>query len=145
MSESIKSKYLSIFNSVPLSLLPQVSGNRMLIELLPKEELKTAGGLLLATVSTHKSDIEWLRPKLGVVLIKGGGVINEQGTYEAIPFKVGAVCLVSEHAPKSMSTFPGLEGIVTDEVALINRFDVHMSWDSIDTYVEYRNSIRVAK
>lgn len=137
----MESKYISLFNNLPTELKPRLSGNRILIELLPKEELKTAGGIVLATVSTHKSDIEWLRPKLGIILLKGEGIVNERGEIEEIPHPIGSVCLVSEHAPKSLSTFPGLEGIVTDEVALISRHDIHISWNTLPIYTQYRKTI----
>lgn len=140
--DKIESKYLPRFIGVDSNMLPAVTGNRMVVEVLPKEEIKSAAGLILATVSTHKSDIEWLRPKICVVLMKGGGVVGDGGILEPIPFEVGSVCLVSEHAPKYLSVFPGLEGTTTDEIALVSRHDVHLNWSSIEEYVAYLEVMR---
>lgn len=141
----MKSKYLKRFQSIAEELQPKVTGNRMLVEVLPKEEMVSEGGIIFKTVETHKSDVEWLRPKIAVVLMKGAGSKNDNGTIDENPFNVGNVILVSEHSPKAFAEFPGLEGITSDEIAIVGRYDVHFCWENLEHFEQYCEASVAAK
>lgn len=134
----MQSKYLSQFENVKAGY--KLRGNRLLVEPLPKEELKSAGGLLLhAPQSDHKSTLDQNRACLAVVLAVGEGYTDDE-TGEDVPLdiEVGAVCLISAYGLRSFSNFPGIREYKPDGIALIRDTDVTQFWKSAEDYNTYK-------
>ena len=138
----MESKYLQRFSKLASGQLP-LRGNRLLVEVLPKEEIKSKGGLILnAASSSHKTTTEQNRAKLAIVLASGNGYYDEEGG-EDVPLDVqpGAVILVSEMGLKYYSEFPGIQEYTGEIIALTRDSEVHASWPSVEEYKRYQEAL----
>lgn len=136
----MESKYLSQFEKVKSFRL---RGNRVLIEPLPKEEIKTAGGLFVASsLSDHRSTTEQNRAVLAYVLAVGAGYYDDE-TKEDVGLDVapGNIVLVSAFGMRAYSSFPGLVGYTQDSVALIRDSDVNAVWANSEAYDQYAKEL----
>ncbi len=136
----MESKYLERFKKVA-SKLP-LRGNRILVEVLPKEELKSAGGIILnAPTSDHRSRTEQHRAKVAVVVAVGSGYFDdssEEGEDVPLDIQPGNVVMLSEFGLKYYSEFPGLSEYTGESLALALDKDVHCAWESIEAFKEYQ-------
>lgn len=136
---TIETKYLDRFLKLPKEALP-LRGNRMLVEVLPNEELTSKGGIVIAVdPKSFTSTTAQNRPKLAVVLATGAGYVDDE-TGEPIDPDItpGSVVLVSEMGLKYYSQFPGINEYTGEVLALTRESEIHVSWPSIDAYLEYR-------
>ena len=134
----MQSKYLSQFEKVKDGY--KLQGNRLLVEPMPKEEIKSAGGLLLAAPeSDRRSTLDQNRACLAIVLATGAGYYNEEtGADVPMDVEVGNVLLLSAYGLRLYSNFPGVGGYTADGIALIRDTDVTMVWKSVDDYNTYK-------
>jgi co-chaperonin GroES (HSP10) len=73
----------------------ELKGDQILVERLPKPELKTAGGLYIpGGVTTHRNTIESDTTEFGLVLMVGPGQFLDDGTTLACDSKPGDVILL---------------------------------------------------
>ena len=139
----MESKYLNRFQKAA-SLLP-LRGNRILVEILPKEEIKSAGGLIIASnLDNHRTKTEQQRAKLAIVLAVGTGYYDDSSDEgEDVPLDVqpGNVVMLSDYGLKYYSEFPGLAEFTGDSLALALDKDVHCAWESIEAYQEYSKAL----
>ena len=140
----MESKYLERFKrltEVPDSYC--LRGDRIVVEMLPKEEIKSKGGIIL------QSDPNQVRgetaaqgqPTLCVVLACGSGYTDDDGNDVALDYEPGAVVLVSELGLKKYSTFPGMNDYNQGTIALTRESEVHMFWPSIAAYETYKKTL----
>ena len=130
----MESKYLARFSKVPLPL----RGNRIIVEVVPQEEIKTAGGIIVASDSSYKGTAADLKPCLAIVLACGPGYYDDEtGADVNMDITPGQVVLVSEVGLKKYSQFPGLKDYTRDTIALTRDSEVHIRWNSIADYLAY--------
>lgn len=136
------SRFLAHFERIKPHL--QIRGNRLLIELLPKEELKTAGGIIIKSdMSGYKTQTEDSRPQMALVLATGDERTNSDGYLEAgTNYEPGNVLWITTH-PTYISEFPGL-GATENKLAWItdNPQDIHVKWASLTAYEEFKKVSR---
>lgn len=135
----MKSKYLSKFMNLQpnqLAKLP-IAGSRLLIELMPQEEVKSSGGIYLTT--GLKDNLQ--APTVGIVLAVGEGYEDENGEPLPVDIGVGAVVLVANFSVSAFSTFPGLIGYTGGDIAFVREGDVAASWVSIEAFDEYAREL----
>lgn len=132
-------KYLPHFDKIRGSL--NLVGNRILIELLPKDELKTAGGLIMAAdLKGHRTQTSDARPQIAMVLALGTET-TDPVTGELVAgsrYQVGNVLWITKH-PIVISEFPGL-GSTDNKIALItdDPSDVHAVWKDLEEYERFK-------
>lgn len=136
----MESKYLSIFKRVSAEAPEtyRLNGARMLVEIFPKEEVKSRGGLIItAPKEVVQGSVENMRGMLGIVLLTGPGYYNENG--ETIPLDVtpGTVVLLNEFSTRIFSTFPGLSDYSGNAIGMCDESAVQMQWGSIEDYLKY--------
>ena len=90
-----QTKYLEQFKKLEGTKY-KLAGGRMLVEVLPKAEMKTAGGLIMAAPSSHKGTADLQRALLGVVLMLGEGYVDDDGKDIEMDVKVGNVVVLNE-------------------------------------------------
>jgi co-chaperonin GroES (HSP10) len=133
----IQSKYLQQFQRVSDNSL-RLRGNRLLLELLPKPEVKSKGGLVLVTnISDHRTTTQDNMADICVVLRTGEGYYNDDGSTLPLDLKVGNVVLVSRFGLKLYSNMPGLADYTGESIALARDTDVHAVWESIEHFEQY--------
>lgn len=133
----MESKYLSKFTRLQKegADLFRLNGNRLLIEVLPKEELKKGSIVIATSIKGHKTDTTENMATLAVVLLVGAGYYDdESGEDLPIDLKPGNVVLLSNYAMKYYSQFPGLADYTENEIALTRDEEVHMVFPDLEAY-----------
>lgn len=136
----MESKYLNQFKQIT-SL--RLRGNRILVEILPKLEIKTAGGLIMAaSLSDHRSTLEANRAVLAYVLAVGEGYYHDE-TEEtvALDVKPGNIILVSGYGLRAFSDFPGVIGYKQDDICMIRDSDINAVWENSEAYAQYAKEL----
>ena len=134
------SKYLEQFKRLENNKeLYRLNGGRVLIEVLPKPELKTAGGILMAAPANFAkgATFETQAGTVGIVLLTGEGYVDNDGTSYEIDLKPGNIVMVNDFGIKTLSSFPGLEQYTAQSLAVIDETTVQMTWPSIEAFTEY--------
>ena len=109
-------KYLEQFKKLDGSKY-KLAGGRMLVEILPKEEMKTTGGLIMAAPIQHKGTADTQRAVVGVVLMTGEGYVDDDGNDVPMETKVGSVVVLNEFGLKYYSQFPGISTYTESKLA----------------------------
>lgn len=117
-------KYKKVFDALSNEPGLLLRGQAVLVEVLPKKELKTKGGLILGTVDTHRATSEDFRRPLGLVLRVGDDV-------DADNVMVGDVVLMPFN-PLYLSEFPGIQEYTQNGLALINESDVIVKFTGLE-------------
>jgi co-chaperonin GroES (HSP10) len=136
----MESKYLSKFTKLSDFKDFVLVGERMLIEVIPQEEMKTKGGIIIADPGGYKTETQTNRPLLGVVLLVGQGYISDDGESEPHEYKPGEVVIVSKMGPLYYSEFPGI-GATGNSIAMTRSSEVHLSWPSIEAFKKFRETL----
>ena len=134
----MKSKYLETFKKVNSS---PFRGNRIIVEVLPKEELKMGSIIISAPKDQIKGGAEHDRAELALVLMTGSGYTDDEGNDVPMDLEPGNVILVSKLAFKYYSEFPGLVDYTNNAIAMIRETEIHAKWDSLESYEQYRTSL----
>lgn len=122
----------------------KLHGGRVLIELMPTEEIKSAGGIIVAAPSNYAkgSTAETSRGTLATVLLSGEGYVGSEGEEYELDAKPGKVVLINELGLKTFSVFPGLADYTANSIALIDEGMIQMSWNSLEDYEAYCNLLK---
>lgn len=139
----MSSKYLAQFSKAREHL--RLRGNRLLVEVLPKEEIKTKGGLVIASsLSDHRTNTDMNRADVAVVLAVGEGYYDDDtGADVAMDIKVGNVVLISRYGLRTYSSFPGVTNFVADTIALCRDNDINAVWEDAAAFEAYRQAMEV--
>lgn len=117
-------------------------GNRLIVEVLPKEELKKGSIVIASDIKNIKSSTEENRAQLAVVLAVGSGYFDEAtGNIEPLPYSQGELILVSPYGLKMYSQFPGITDFTDQKIALTRESEVHMSWKDFAAYEKYKAAL----
>lgn len=129
-------KYLEQFKKLEGSKY-KLAGGRMLVEILPKKEMKTNGGLIMAAPIQHKGTADTQRAVVGVVLMTGEGYVDDDGKDVAMETKVGNIVVLNEFGLKYYSEYPGLTSYTENKLAMTAESEIQMKFDSFDDLAEY--------
>jgi co-chaperonin GroES (HSP10) len=129
----VQSKYLKEFQVLrETGLMPKVRGECMVVECLPKQEMKTAGGIILGAVDkTHRGTAEDTRRGLAIIVAIGEAVTE---------FEVGQVVLLP-YSPLYLSEFYGIKGYTQNTIALVNESDILVSYKSLSQLEEIETAL----
>lgn len=112
-------------------------GSTIVVEILPDEEIKTAGGLVIATNSNHirGNSVEAHKLKFGRVLMTGQGYWDEElKGYVPLDVKTGAIVILPQYSTQFISTFPGIQRPTENKIALLKESDLLGYYPSEDAY-----------
>lgn len=121
-------------------------GSTLIVEIQEPEELKTAGGLVIAapsdhtrgnTVNAHKVDI-------GKVLMAGQGYWNEGiedgdigsrlAGYEPLEVQPGAIVMLPQYSTQLLSHFPGIQRPTGNRLAMVKMDQILAYYPSQEAY-----------
>lgn len=118
----MKPRYLDKVGQAVKENLLVINGNRLLIELLEEEEVKTASGIITNVVE-KKTYESAERARIAVVLAVGPGYATDDNEEVAIPYKSGDFILVNHLGVVKFGEFldmrnykPYSIGLVTDDL-----------------------------
>lgn len=144
----MESKYLERFRSlseVKKDIGFRLNGSRLLVEILPAKEIKTASGLVLSSPDTFKATADSFKALLGIVLLTGEGYVDDDGKDVPMETKIGQVVVLNEFGLKYYSQFPGIADYTKNTVAMTSESEIQMSFDSIDEFIKYEKALAVSK
>ena len=123
----LTTKYAAAFKRLAANpSLYKPDGNTLLVEVLPKQELKSKGGIILGKADTHKATSEDFRRDLGLVLLRGAEVDSgapEEGELILMPFN-----------PLYLSEFPGLNEYTQGTLALVDASSVLFRYPNAESF-----------
>lgn len=104
-------------------------GSTILVELLPDEELKTKGGLIIATNSDQPkgNSVEQHKLQVGKVLMVGQGYWEDDGGYQPVEVQPGAIVILPQYSAQYISMFPGIQRPTANKIAMI-KMDVVLGY-----------------
>lgn len=103
-------------------------GSTLLVEIQEPEEIKTKGGIVLASTSDHVrgNSTAAHRVEVGKVLMCGQGYWTElfphadtNGHYEPLEVSPGAIVILPQYSTQLMSHFPGITRPTGNKLAMI--------------------------
>lgn len=103
-------------------------GPTILVEVLPKQELKTKGGLIMGVSDSHKATAQDFRRQLGLVILVGEGYADAE-----MDVNVGNVVLLPAN-PIFLSEFPGLVDYTQNTLALVDEKSILFCYKDLDAY-----------
>jgi co-chaperonin GroES (HSP10) len=135
----IESKYLERFKRlVENGDIYALRGDRLIVEVLPKVEVKSAGGLIMATPDNQvRGDLANKQPTLAIVLATGSGFTDSEGNPVDLEYGPGAIVMVSQLGLNYFSTFPGISEFTSNTIALTRDSEVHCFWQSAEEFSRY--------
>lgn len=142
----MQSKYLAFFRQLKERQpgFYQLFGSRILVEVLPEPEMKTAGGLVIASSSRQITDTQENKFTAAVVIAVGKGYYDdESGEDVALSVKPGQVVEVVRTGLRKYSTHPMLGGQYSGgELATTRESDITgLLADSVDEYASVLTTI----
>jgi len=112
------SQYLNRFRRLAHSSTLILKGDNILVERLPKIEMKSKSGLILGVdIKTYKDTAHDALTQFGVVLMVGPGQVYEDGTIQSTDSKPGDVILL----PGNVQWYSGFGHIADYEPYSIGR------------------------
>lgn len=116
-------------------------GNRILVERLPDEEVKTSTGLILSGGS--RSEVSASKPLICLVVAIGEGYTPVDGTEEKIPLdvKVGSVVMINEAGVNFFSTIPGFTAYSEMKLGLASEGDIQMRFANMEEFEAYKRAL----
>jgi len=137
----MESKYLQKFMALrtdEAKALYRLQGARVLIEVLPPKEIKTASGIVLSAPRDHvKVTAESQQHLLGIVLLTGPGYIDSDGNPVDLDVVPGNIVMINELGLRYFSTFPGINDYTKNTLALTSEGDIQMIFPDMDAFLKY--------
>ena len=97
-------------------------GSTMVVEVLEEEELKTKGGIIIATDRDQRkgNSVEQHKLLVGRVLMTGPGYWDDdKRAYEPLEVSTGAVLILPQFSTQFISMFPGLGRPTGNKLCLV--------------------------
>lgn len=141
----MESKYLGRFkalNEVKGDIGFRLNGARVLVEILPTKEIKTASGIIMTSPDTFKATADSFKAILGIVLLTGEGYVDDDGDSIPMETKLGQVVVLNEFGLKYYSQYPGIADYTRNTLAMTNESEIVMSFDSIEEFEKYEQSLK---
>lgn len=140
--ESLESKFLSKFKKLNelASDTFKLNGSRIFVEVLDSsQEVKTAGGIIIAQPKDMRVDRQLQKPVIAIVLQCGRGYYDEDNPEKEIPLEYvpGNVVMIADAGLRYYSVFPGLGTFTENKLAMTLESEVLMSWPSLEEYKKY--------
>lgn len=134
------SKYLSAFKQLAAEHSDKfiIQGDRLLVEEIKTEEIKTAGGIVMASTvdgyGRNKDGIEANRAIFARVLAAGPGFEDADGAQVDTEVKAGDVVMVSPNSILWFSTFVNSVATLDVRLGLTREQDVHLHFKGQSAY-----------
>lgn len=123
-------------------------GSTLIVEIQEPEEIKTKGGIVLATTADHAkgNSVNAHRVEIGKVLMAGQGYWDEtidtneypSGKYEPLECQPGAIVILPQFSVQLMSHFPGIHRPTGNKLAMVKM-------DQILAYYPSKVAYEIAK
>lgn len=137
---TITSKYLKIFqdNAAAFHEVSKLRGHVALIERLPKEEIKTAGGLYLGGGDGQVNSAFAMAGELGIVLLTSNKEPDSEGNTIDSDLEVGNVVLIPDAATTWYSSFPLVPAYTQGAIGMVFNHQLRLVFKDIASYLNLK-------
>lgn len=114
-------------------------GSSIIVEILPDEEIKTAGGIIIATDNKQVkgNSVEQHKLQVGKVLMTGPGYWDdENNTNEPLEVTAGAIVILPQYGTQYISIFPGIQRPTANKLGMIKMDQVMAYYKTPQAYEE---------
>lgn len=123
-------------------------GSTLIVEILPPEEIKTAGGLIMASDSNQRKGgtIEAHKVEVGIIRMAGQGYWEgpqqasdlswTPGEYTPLECQPGAIVILPQFSLQLLSHFPGIQRPTGNMLAMIKMDQILAYYPSQEAYAE---------
>lgn len=113
-----------------------VRGSTIVVEIMEEEEIKTEGGIIIASDSDQRrNNVEEHKALIGKVLLVGEGYYDaETKKTEPLEVQVGNIILLPKYSVSYLSVFPALNGLTQNKIALVKEDQILMYFRGQDGY-----------
>lgn len=126
-------------------------GSTLIVEILPPEELKTSGGLIMAVDTDQRKggSIEAHKVEVGVVRMAGQGYWEEsevyrtdsgnvvsEGNYTSLECQPGSIVILPQYSIQLLSHFPGIQRPTANKLAMVKMDQILAYYPSEEAYSE---------
>lgn len=132
-------------------------GSTLIVEIQEPEEIKTKGGIVLATHADHAKgqSVAAHRVEVGKVLMSGEGYWVEddtfrpaggvpgKGYFEKLACQPGAIVILPQYSTQLMSHFPGIQRPTGNKIAMIKMDQVLAYYPSQEAYEKAKKKMNV--
>lgn len=118
----------------------KLTGNLLLIEKLPAQEIKTASGLVLATDRNHVNSIGANAPVFCRVVASGEGTYEDDGTEADLDTRPGAIILVGDVSVRWLSYMP-VKNYKPFEAGITSESEIQIKWETEEDYNKWVESV----
>ena len=112
-------------------------GSTIIVEILPDEEIKTAGGLIISAPTDHTrgNSVNAHKLQTGRVLMTGPGYWSDElADYEALEVSPGSIVILPQYATEYVSTFPGIQRPTENKLGLVKMDSILAYYPSEEAY-----------
>lgn len=100
------SRYLAAVRLAESELAELLTGDLMLVEAIPKEEVKTSSGIIIASNERQVNSVKANLPHFVRVLAVGPGFYDESGAAVPLDTLPGAIIMIGDNSVKWWSHLP---------------------------------------
>jgi len=141
----VTSEFLKRFNELAEAGLLHLKSNTLLVEVLPKQEIKSSGGILLTTTNAQVGSAQQMASQTAIVLAIGKGFNPDAYEVPPLDVKPGAVIKLPTFGLEYVSTYPGIDSVIPQyKLAFVERGSVVVAYPSIEEYERARSILNLA-
>lgn len=116
----------------------ELFGSKMLVERIEiNTEVKSAGGIILATAGNTKSTLKKQEPLVACVLAVGQGYTNEEGGTTPLDVQPGNIVVLNPNGVNFFSTLPGVPSYTDMRVGITTEGDVQLCFKDKEAFNAY--------
>lgn len=143
----MQSKYLAAFKRLKETANDHfiLNSDRMVVEILPKEELKMGSIVIASSLKDARNSTEENRAVLAVVLLVGDGYEDDDGNDVPVKYQPGEIIMLPYNSLRPYTQFPMLIGYTANEIAQTREGEVVMSWHNFESYEICKKAINDSK
>lgn len=129
------SRYLPAFLEANPDLAGLLTGDLLLVEAIPQEEVKTTSGIIIASDSRQVNTVKANLPHFVRVLAVGPGYYSEAEPNESVPLDTspGAIIMVGDNSVKWWSHLP-IAGYKPYEIGLTRESEVQLTFKTDEDF-----------
>jgi co-chaperonin GroES (HSP10) len=112
-------------------------GDTLLVEEMPKEEVKTKSGIVLSSGTSKVSQMDGLeanRPIFCRVLAVGEGYFNDKNETIPLDTKVGDIILVGKLSVRWLSYFGPIVSTAESQLGMVSESEIRFKFNGIEGY-----------
>lgn len=118
-------------------------GSTIIVQILEDEELKTQGGLIIATPSNHgRNSIAEHRLQVARVLMTGQGYWDDDSkSFQKLDVEPGAIIILPQFASQFISIFPGVQRPTGNKLALVKENEILAYYPTAEAYEKAKQKL----